>query len=62
MENRNIEEFMSKYMSNSTEGNLSEEEKEFEKHCKLFKKRFGRDAYIAEPGGTRKQTIEAIKI
>lgn len=33
MENRNIEEFMSKYMSNSTEENLSEEEKEFKKHC-----------------------------
>ncbi len=62
MGNRNIEEFMSKYISNSTERSLSEEEKEFKKHCKLFKERFGRDAYIAEPSGTMKDTIKAIKI
>lgn len=62
MENKNIEDFMSKFLSNSTENSLSEEEKEFEKYCKLFKERFGRNAYIAEPSGTMKDTIKAIKI
>lgn len=62
MENKNIEDFMSKFLSNSTENGLSEEEKEFEKYCKLFKERFGRNAYIAEPSGTMKDTIKAIKI
>lgn len=61
MRNRNIEEFMSKYVSNSIKESLSVEEKEFGKYCKLFKERFGRDAYIAEPGRTRKLTIDAIK-
>ena len=36
-------------------------ERKYIKYSKKFKERFGRDAYIAEPGGTRKQTIEAIK-
>lgn len=61
MENKNIEDFMSKFLSNSTEKVLSEEEKEFEKYCKLFKERFGRNAYIAEPSGTMENTIKAIK-
>lgn len=62
MEKRNIEDFMSEYISGSTKENLSKEEKEFEKYCKLFKERFGRNAYIAEPSGTMKETIDAIKI
>ena len=33
-----------------------------ENYDKLFKERFGRNAYIAEPSGTKEQTIEAIKI
>lgn len=37
-------------------------ERKYIKYSKKFKERFGRDVYIAEPGGTRKQTIEAIKI
>ena len=62
MENKNIENFMTKLLSNSTEQVLSEEEKEFDKYCKLFKERFGRNAYIAVPSGTMKDTINAIKI
>lgn len=62
MENKNIEDFMSEYISGLSKENLSEEEKEFEKYCKLFKERFGRNAYIAEPNGTMKKTIDAIKI
>ncbi len=50
------------YMNNIENTNLSEEDKEFEKYLKLFKERFGRNAYIAEPNGTKEQTIEAIKI
>lgn len=50
-----------KYMNNIEKTKLSQEDKEFEKYLKLFQKRFGRNAYIAEPSGTRKQTIEAIK-
>lgn len=41
---------------------LSEEEKEFEKYCKLYEERFSKKAYIAEPNGTKQKTINAIKI
>lgn len=41
---------------------LAQEDKEFEKYLKVFKEKFGRNAYIAEPSGTKQQTIEAIKI
>lgn len=41
---------------------MNEEEKEFEKYCKLYEERFGKIAYIAEPNGTMQKTIEAIKI
>lgn len=41
---------------------LTNEEKEFEKYCKLYEKKFGKKAYIAEPSGTIEQTINAIKI
>ncbi len=56
-----MEENIIKYMNNIEKIELSKEDKEFEKYLKLFKERFGRNAYIAEPSGTRKQTIEAIK-
>ncbi len=56
-----MEENIIKYMNNIEKTELSKEDKEFEKYLKLFKERFGRNAYIAEPSGTRKQTIEAIK-
>lgn len=55
---KNIEDL---FLPNSTENAVSEE-KEFEKYCKLFKERFGRNAYIAEPSGTMKDTINAIKL
>lgn len=41
---------------------LSKKEKEYIKYSKIFRERFGREPYIAEPGGTREQTTEAIKI
>ena len=50
------------YMNNTEKAELSKEDKEFEKYLKLFKDRFGKNAYIAEPSGTKEQTIEAIKI
>lgn len=40
---------------------LSEEDKEFEKYCKLYEEKFGKKAYIAEPSGSKQQTIDAIK-
>lgn len=40
---------------------LTEEDKEFEKYCKMYEEKFGKRAYIAEPGGTMQQTIAAIK-
>lgn len=50
------------YMNNIESTKLSKEDKEFEKYLRLFKERFGRNAYIAEPNGTKEQTIKAIKI
>lgn len=57
-----MDENIINYMNNIENTNLSEEDKEFEKYLKLFKERFGRNTYIAEPNGTKEQTIEAIKI
>ncbi len=56
-----MEENIINYMNNIENINLSEEDKEFEKYLKLFKEKFGRNAYIAEPSGTKEQTIKAIK-
>lgn len=47
---------------NSSERVLSNEDEEFERYCKLFEEKFNRHAYIAEPSGTKEQTINAIKI
>lgn len=41
---------------------LTELDEEFEKYCKLYEEKFGKKAYIAEPSGTKQQTIDAIKI
>lgn len=57
-----MDENIVNYMNNIENTNLSKEDKEFEKYLKLFKERFGRNAYIADPSGTKQQTIEAIKI
>lgn len=37
-------------------------DEEFIKYCKLYEERFGKHAYISEPGGTKEKTIAAIKI
>lgn len=57
-----MKENIMNYINNIEKTELSKEDKEFEKYLKLFKERFGRNAYIAEPSGTKQQTIEAIKI
>lgn len=57
-----MKENIMNYINNIEKTELSKEDKEFEKYLKLFKKRFGRNAYIAEPSGTKQQTIESIKI
>lgn len=54
-----IEEFVNQENVNIK---LTQEDKEFEKYLKVFKEKFGRNAYIAEPSGTKGQTIEAIKV
>lgn len=43
-----MDENIINYMNNIENTNLSEEDKKFEKYLKLFKERFGRNAYIAE--------------
>lgn len=37
-------------------------DKRYDKYSKKFKERFNREPYIAEPSGTKEQTIEAIKV
>lgn len=53
-----IEEFISQENLNIK---LTQEDKEYIKYSEKFQKRFGRSPYIAEPSGTKTQTIEAIK-
>ena len=56
-----IENFIDN-ISNKENVELTYEDEEFEKYCKLYEERFGKRAYIAEPSGTKKKTIDAIKI
>ena len=56
-----VEDFMNKLIDEYEEEELSEEDKEFDKYCKLYEERFEKHAYIAEPAGTKEQTINAIK-
>ena len=56
------EDYTTNAIINVEETTLSDEEKEFEKYCKLYEETFGKKVYIAEPSVTRKQTIETIKI
>ena len=56
-----MEENIMEFINNIGKTTISEEDKEFEEYLKLFKEKFGRNAYIAEPSGTKRQTIEAIK-
>lgn len=55
------EDFIMDAISNTTE-EISQDNNEFEKYCKLYEDKFGRKAYIAEPNGTKQKTIDAIKI
>lgn len=59
-ENNTIEEFINNISNDVVE--LSDEDKEFEKYCKLYEERFSKKAYISEPNGTKQKTIAAIKI
>lgn len=58
----NLIEDMTKFINGLEDNELSEEDKEFNKYCELYEERFGKHAYIAEPSGTKEQTINAIKI
>lgn len=58
---QNVEEYMNKIIDDYEPTPLTEEDKEFEKYCKLYEEKFGKQAYIAEPSGTKEKTIEAIK-
>ena len=52
-EKKNYEEYLK---------DMKEYEKEYIKYAKLYEERFGKRAYIAEPSGTKEQTVEAIKV
>lgn len=56
-----FEKILEKYKKESNDS-LSKEDLEFNKYCKLYEEKFGKKAYIAEPGGTKEKTINAIKI
>lgn len=58
--NDKVKSYMEEFINNPAP-ELSEEDKEFEKYCKLYEERFGKKAYVAEPNGTKEKTIEAIK-
>lgn len=60
MENSKLEDFINDFTNNNIASD--EKDKEFIKYSKLFKERFGREPYIAEPNGTKEDTIKAIKI
>lgn len=57
-----LQKYMDKFIDGYKEEELSEEDKEFNKYCELYENKFGKHAYIAEPSGTKEQTINAIKI
>lgn len=58
---KNVEKYMNKIMDEYKPTPLTEKDREFEKYCKLYEEKFGKQAYIAEPSGTKEKTIEAIK-
>lgn len=62
-ENYGIEKFMNNFINENTEKKkLTKIEKDYIKYSEKFKKKFGRYPYIAEPSGTMKLAIKAIKI
>jgi len=58
---KKTEDIMNEFLDSTERYKLSNEDIEFEKYCKLYEERFGKRAYIAEPSGTKQQTIDAIK-
>lgn len=58
---KNVDKFMNEIIDEEKDYIQTEEEKEFDYYCKLYEEKFGKHAYIAEPSGTRKETIDAIK-
>lgn len=58
---KTAEDIMNEFLDATEEYKLSNEDIEFEKYCKLYEEKFGKRAYIAEPSGTKQQTIDAIK-
>lgn len=62
MENSKLEDFINDFTNINDTINLTDVDKKFLEYSKLFKERFGREPYIAEPSGTKEDTIRAIKI
>lgn len=58
---KTAEDIMNEFLDATEEYKLSNKDIEFEKYCKLYEEKFGKRAYIAEPSGTKQQTIDAIK-
>ena len=59
--NEEVERCMLEFIKQEPE-KLTDEYTEFIEYSKKFKERFGREPYIAEPGGSIEKTIKAIKI
>lgn len=57
-----VGEYMNELIDEYEPTILSDEDKEFENYCNLYEEKFGKKAYIAEPSGSKQQTIAAIKI
>ena len=58
---KNVNDYMEKFID-GPEPILTEIDKEFNRYCELYKQKFSKNAYVAEPNGTKEQTINAIKI
>ena len=58
-ENTALKDYINKFIDSDI---IEEKDEEFEKYCLLYKEKFGKDAYIAEPSRTKQQTIEVIKL
>ena len=60
-----LEGFLKNLINDNAENEITlkdAEDKEFERYCRLYEEKFGKHAYIAEPSGTKEQTINAIKV
>lgn len=58
--NENVKKYMNDFVDNEIE-QPSDIDSEFLEYSKLYKEKFGKNAYIAMPSGTKEQTINAIK-